>query len=61
MTDASTTIEQLESRLQRGWELIDEAERQSDQRAASRYTRRWLDLLSDYEELVKKNPSDNPA
>lgn len=54
MTDGPTTIEQLETRLQRGWELIDEAERQSDERAASRYTQRWLNLLTDYEELARE-------
>lgn len=54
MTDGQTTIEQLETRLQRGWELIDEAERQSDERAASRYTQRWLNLLTDYEKLARE-------
>lgn len=55
MTEELSTIEQLESRLQHGWELIDEAERQSDQHAASRYTQRWLRLLTDYEELARRD------
>jgi hypothetical protein len=52
MAEEHSTIEQLESRLQRGWELIDEAERQDDERAVTRYTRRWLQLLADYENLA---------
>ncbi len=54
MTDRPATIEQLESRLQRGWELILEAERQSDGPAADRYTQHWLRLLTDYEELASE-------
>lgn len=53
MTDNDPAIAQLESRLQRGWELIDQAERDSDQRAASRYTQRWLQLLEEYERTVQ--------
>lgn len=60
MTDGATTIEQLETRLQRGWELIDEAERQSDERAASRYTQRWLNLLADYEQLAGEQAGGEP-
>lgn len=56
MTEQPSTIDQLESRLQRGWELIDEAESQSDQQAAARYTRRWLSLLTDYEALARQQP-----
>lgn len=52
MTDDRSAIEQIEERLQRGWELIDEAERSADERAAARYTQRWLQLLADYERLV---------
>jgi hypothetical protein len=53
MSDDRAAIEQLESRLERGWELIDRAERAADERAASRYTRRWLQLLDEYERLVQ--------
>ena len=59
MTDNDPAIAQLESRLQRGWELIDQAEQSADRRAASRYTRRWLDLLDEYERLAKSHPRDN--
>lgn len=58
MADNGATIEQLESRLQRGWELIEEAERASDQRAVSRYTQRWLNLLSEYEVLAGRAADD---
>ena len=58
MADNHTAIKQLENRLQRGWDLIEEAERKSDQRAASRYTQRWLSLLTEYEELAKSDSSD---
>jgi hypothetical protein len=46
-------IEQLESRLHRGWELIDEARRADDRRAVARYTQRWLVLLREYEQLFE--------
>jgi hypothetical protein len=52
MAEDQVAIQELESRLQRGWELIDEAERQDDERAVTRYTRRWLQLLADYESLA---------
>jgi len=58
MAEDHSTIEQLETRLQRGWELIDEAERQDDERAVTRYTRRWLQLLADYESLVGTTGTD---
>ena len=59
MTDDRSAIEQLEARLQHGWELIDEAERKADERAASRYTQRWLQLLDDYERLLHPAQSDS--
>jgi hypothetical protein len=52
----STAIEQLEARLERGWELIERAEAADDNRSASRYTRHWLELLADYERLCE--PAD---
>lgn len=53
MTDNASAIDVLESRLERGWKLIDQAERESNARAVSRYTRRWLQLLEEYEDLMK--------
>jgi hypothetical protein len=53
VTTENAAIEQLESRLQRGWELIERAEAQNDDQAVSRYTRHWLDLLADYERLCE--------
>jgi hypothetical protein len=61
MAEDQIAIQQLESRLQRGWDLIDEAERQDDERAVIRYTRRWLQLLADYENLVDPSRSERPA
>jgi len=61
MTDDHSAIEQLENRLRRGWELIDEAERSQNERAVNRYTQRWLQLLAEYEErlqTVDANASD---
>lgn len=49
----STAIAQLEARLERGWELIEHAEAAEDNRAASRFTRHWLELLADYERLCE--------
>lgn len=53
MTDNSSAIEQLETRLERGWNLIDQAVLDADERAVSRYTSRWLQLLQEYEDLLK--------
>jgi hypothetical protein len=61
MTEDQGAIQQLESRLQRGWELIDEAERQDDDRAVTRYTRRWLQLLADYENLIDPTRAERLA
>lgn len=61
MAEDQVAIEQLESRLQRGWELIDEAKQQDDERAVTRYTRRWLQLLADYENLVEPTRSERLA
>lgn len=60
MADDHTAIQQLESRLQRGWELIDEAQRSSDERAASRYTQHWLQLLAEYEDRLEQTGHPRP-
>jgi hypothetical protein len=62
MTDNDQAIELLETRLHRGWELIDQAERAADERAVSRYTQRWLQLLDEYERVVRpRTPEDAGA
>lgn len=52
MTDTSAELQQLETRLRRGWDLIERAEEESNDRDVARYTRLWLQLLSDYERLA---------
>lgn len=52
MIDEPAAIEQIEARLQRGWELIEDARAASDEQAVSRYTHHWLQLLEDYERLA---------
>lgn len=59
-TDNQATLEQLESRLHRGWDVIDEAMRANDERAVDRFTRRWLALLDEYERLAQPDASPAP-
>lgn len=57
MIDDPGAIEQIEARLQRGWELIEEAQASADDQAVSRYTRYWLQLLEEYERQVSPSRS----
>lgn len=45
------TIQNLEQRLNRGWELIEQAEAEQDGRQIARYTEHWLALLAEYERV----------
>lgn len=63
MTTDNPTLEHLEARLHRGWDLIERAQSNDDADAVSRYTRLWMSLLADYERLAQETspaPNDRP-